>query len=83
MIISLFFICFVMTTFFDFVDRVPSIDALSFYDIAKKNILQSEFLAYGFNRRRDFLMMIARRKCKLVADIHWLNRCFAVESASL
>ena len=69
---------FKMTDFSDFTEQIPAVNALGFYDLIKKNVIQSGFADFSAHRCREISMVAARRQCKLVADIHWLNRCLSV-----
>ena len=69
---------FKMTDFSDFTEQIPAVDALGFYDLIKKNVIRSGFADFSPHRCREISMAAARRQCKLVADIHWLNRCLSV-----
>ena len=63
-----------MATFSDFIDNVSAVEALSFYE-KEEQILREQFGDIEFYRRRDLCMMMARRRRKLILDVHWLNRC--------
>ena len=63
-----------MATFSDFIDNVSAVEALSFYE-KEEQILREQFGDIEFYRRRDLCMMTARRRRKLILDVHWLNRC--------
>ena len=69
---------FKMTDFSDFTEQIPAVNALRLYGFIKKNIIQSGFADFSAHRCREISMVAARRQCKLVADIHWLNRCLSV-----
>ena len=63
-----------MTTFSDFIENIPATEAMAFYN-REEHILRETFGDIEFYRRRDLCMMAARRRRKLILDVHWLNRC--------
>ena len=63
-----------MTNFSDFIDHLSAVDALRFFE-KEERILREQFGGFEFYRRRDLCMMAARRRRKLILDVHWLNRC--------
>ncbi|WP_156486575.1 hypothetical protein [Synechococcus sp. MIT S9504] len=67
-----------MTTFSDFIDNVPATEAIDFYD-RETQILMEELGDIDFYRRRELSMLAARRKRKLILDVHWLNLCLAAK----
>ena len=69
-----------MATFSDFIDNVSAVEALSFYE-KEEQILREQFGDIEFYRRRDLCMMTARRRRKLILDVHWLNRCLQTSYA--
>ena len=68
-----------MTTFSDFIDNLPVTEALSFYDM-EEHILKEQFGDIDSHRRIDLYMMTARRRSKLILDVHWLNRCLEISN---
>ena len=67
-----------MTSCSDIIDNMPAIEAIDFYD-REKNILMEELGDIDFYRRRELSMLAARRKRKLILDVHWLNLCLAMK----
>ena len=69
-----------MTTFSDYIDNVSAIEAIEFYE-TQNHILMQEFSDIDFYQRKELSMITARRRRKLILDVHWLNLCWALEDA--
>ncbi|WP_413323685.1 hypothetical protein [Synechococcus sp. MIT S9503] len=69
-----------MTNFSDFIDHLSAVEALRFLE-KEERILREQFGGFEFYRRRDLCMMTARRRRKLILDVHWLNRCLQTSYA--
>ena len=67
-----------MATFSDFIDNITVMEAIDFYK-RENHILIQEFGDIDFYRRRELSMISARRKRKLILDVHWLNQCWALK----
>ncbi|WP_114993399.1 hypothetical protein [Synechococcus sp. UW179A] len=67
-----------MTIFSDLIDDIPAVEAIDFYE-REKHILMEEIGDIEFYRRRELSMIAARKKRKLILDVHWLNICLAIK----
>ena len=67
-----------MTTFSDYIDNVSAIEAIEFYE-TQNHILMQEFSDIDFYQRKELSMITARRRRKLILDVHWLNLCWALK----
>ena len=59
-------------------DNITAMEAFDFYK-RENHILIQEFGDIDFYRRRELSMISARRKRKLILDVHWLNQCWALK----
>tara|TARA_B100000965_G_C18995574_1_gene500214 strand:+ start:223 stop:477 length:255 start_codon:yes stop_codon:yes gene_type:complete len=69
-----------MTTFSDYIDNVSAIEAIELYEM-QNHILIQEFSDIDFCQRKELSMITARRKRKLILDVHWLNLCWYLKDS--